>query len=127
MIVDPKKYSLFDYNSEDIENNHFKLGEVVINDRKEIGVVIQLYDARDNDLRTDMFGNYSVSNLKAATIEQIKKYRPEILPRYKVFCNMTLFSFYTDSLPEAKIKAYNYEAVIIDRENNNVIYDPLNF
>ena len=88
MNVDPKKYSLFEYESKDLENNAFELGNVVINDRNEIGVIIQLYEVSGGDLRTDMFGNYSTDKLRLATDPEIKKFRPELF-RYFVFCDMT--------------------------------------
>lgn len=124
MIVDPKKYSLFDYESKDIENNYFRLGDVVINDRNEIGVIIQLYEISEGDVRTDMFGNYSVDKLRIATDMEIMRFRHELF-RYKVFCDMTSETYHTNSLPEAKQKALNLEANIYDQEAKKVIFSTL--
>jgi hypothetical protein len=76
MNVNPKNYTLFDYVSVDCKND-FRLGDVVrkLSDN-EIGVVIQIHD--ENDLRTDMFGNECVDNLKLATLEEVKKSRPSL-------------------------------------------------
>lgn len=83
MILDHKKYALFDYISNKC-NNPFKLGEVVIKPFdcngepcNEIGVVLQIHDT--TELRTDMFGNEDISMLKKATLKEIKKFRPELL------------------------------------------------
>lgn len=86
MNLDHKKFALFDYISVEC-NNPFKLGDVVIKRKEynsneeinEIGVVLQIHD--DTELRTDMFGNESISMLELATEEEIKKYRPEILTK----------------------------------------------
>jgi hypothetical protein len=67
-----------------MNNPNFRLGQVVINQENEIGVVIQLHE--DGDCRTDMFGNCSSSEVTTATIEQIKKFRPELL---EYLCNYT--------------------------------------
>ncbi len=55
----------------------FKLGDVVINNENEIGVVIQIHD--QFEFRTDMFGNTSNDEVRMATDKEIKKYRPNIL------------------------------------------------
>ena len=124
MKVDHKKYSLFEYESKDIDRNPFQLGDVVINDRNEIGVVIQLYDISEGDLRADMFGNFPADQLRLATDQEIKKFRPELF-RYYVFCDMTSETYYTNSLPEAKAKALNLEANVFDQETKKVIFQSL--
>jgi hypothetical protein len=75
-VKDHNKYRLFDYEN-DLTNENFKLGQVVINQENEIGVVIQLHD--DGDCRTDMFGNCSPSEVRLATIDEIKEYRENIV------------------------------------------------
>jgi hypothetical protein len=84
-VKDHNKFRLFDYNN-DLTNPNFRLGQVVINVQRgkinedngnPIGVVIQLHD--DGDCRTDMFGNVSPSEVRLATLDEIKKYRKEIL------------------------------------------------
>jgi hypothetical protein len=83
MILDHKKFALFDYISNEC-NNPFKLGEVVLklkdhegNPCNEIGVVLQIHD--DSELRTDMFGNECVDNLKRATLLEIIEFRPDLV------------------------------------------------
>lgn len=76
-VKDHNTFRLFDYEN-DMTNKNFKLGQVVIkNDEDSIGVVIQLHE--DGDCRTDMFGNCSSTEVTTATIEQIKKFRPELI------------------------------------------------
>ncbi len=75
-VKDHNKYRLFDYEN-DLTNENFKLGQVVINQENEIGVVIQLHD--DGDCRTDMFGNCSPSEVRLATLNEIKEYRENIV------------------------------------------------
>lgn len=83
MRVDFKKFAKFEYESKIEFNTPFQLGDVVIKHKdyegnviNEIGVVIQIHDK--NELRTDMFGNESVSLLKLATRDEISKYRPQL-------------------------------------------------
>ncbi len=75
-VNDHNKYRLFDYNN-DMTNVNFQLGEVLINSENEIGVVIQLHE--DGDCRTDMFGNCSPSEVRLATISEIKEFRKDLL------------------------------------------------
>jgi hypothetical protein len=87
-VKDHNKYRLFDYEN-DLTNKNFQLGEIVIRisgaDRtlinqdngNPIGVVIQLHD--DGDCRTDMFGNCSSSEVRLATIDEIKEYRENLI------------------------------------------------
>jgi hypothetical protein len=68
-------------------NKNFQLGEVVItvidadnsfvDIGNPIGVVIQLHD--DGDCRTDMFGNCSSSEVRLATLDEIKEYRENLI------------------------------------------------
>ncbi len=78
--VDHKKYAKFDYESVEC-NNPCKLGDVVARDQDgiEIGVVLQVHDS--DELRTDMFGNASQSELFFPSPETIARYRPELLTK----------------------------------------------
>lgn len=87
-VKDHNKYRIFEYEN-DLTNQNFKLGEVVIriggrlencinqDNGNPVGVVIQLHD--DGDCRTDMFGNCSPSEVRLATLEEIKEYRKNII------------------------------------------------
>lgn len=81
-VRDHKKFCCFDYVSDNpaYHNHGYSLGDVVTKvseDGTEIGVVIQLHE--DGDLRTDMFGNASPSEVTMSTIEDIEKYRNDLL------------------------------------------------
>jgi len=81
MIVDHKKYAIFNYRQAQEETlDPFQLGHVVINDNNEIGVIIQKHGG--NEYRTDMFGNCHISEIKHATDKQIENFRPNILTDY---------------------------------------------
>lgn len=68
-------FARFDYVSEPTKDA--TLGQLVVkNDR--IGVVIQTF--ADGDFRTDMYGITDNMDSKPATIEQVKKFRPELIP-----------------------------------------------
>ena len=69
-------YRLFEYENH-LSNTNFELGQVVINQHNDVGVVIQLHE--DGDCRTDMFGNTSLSEVRDATLEEITLYRSELL------------------------------------------------
>ncbi len=88
-VKNEKKYACFDYTdgcNGDPEKNIHQRGDVVIKplygydgntDREvcnEVGVVLQVHD--EFELRTDMFGNESVSNLRLATKEEVVEFRP---------------------------------------------------
>lgn len=80
MVKNYNKFRLFDYENQ--SNRTFRLGEILLHkEQKEIGVVIQLHG--DEDCRTDMFGNCSLSEVKYATKKEIEKYRPDLLPELK--------------------------------------------
>lgn len=55
----------------------YRLGDVVINSEKEIGVIIQVHEP--GEFRADMFGNVSASEIRLATDEEINQHRPDIL------------------------------------------------
>jgi len=72
-----KDYACFDYTS--VKSSNHKLGDVVIKeteDGSEIGVIIQIHE--ETEFRTDMFGNASTSEVRIATKEEIKKFRPNV-------------------------------------------------
>lgn len=88
-VLDYKKYAKFDYTSNEC-NNQFQLGEIVTqldyytkepctNDKGivEIGVVLQIHD--NDELRTDMFGNECVENLRLSTLNEICENRRGLL------------------------------------------------
>lgn len=78
MKLNHKDYALFNYVQYQEETlDPFQLGDVVINNENEIGVIIQKHGG--NEYRTDMFGNCSISEIKMATDSQISKYRSELL------------------------------------------------
>lgn len=77
-VKDHNKFRLFCYTN--YPNDTFTLGNVLLKEDEEsteIGVVIQTFD--DGDCRTDMWGNCSPSEVRSATIEDIKTFRPELL------------------------------------------------
>jgi hypothetical protein len=70
-------FAKFEYDSYSIPE--FKLGDVVtqvFEHGTEVGVVIQTHE--DGDLRTDMFGNAGVDQVKLSTLEEVRKYRPDL-------------------------------------------------
>jgi hypothetical protein len=77
MIVDYKLYALFNYVSNTGAGDTFTLGQVVINTRNDIGVVIQVHSK--HEMRTDMYGNCCDTNSRAASIEEIKKHRLDLI------------------------------------------------
>ena len=76
-VLDYKDFATFDYEQ---NGNISQLGDVVINKENEIGVIIQVH--QDSDVRTDMFGNCSQSEIRLATIEEIKEFQPDIIPHF---------------------------------------------
>lgn len=83
-VKDHTEFVHFNYISE--PNGSYRLGDVVsktyVNEDGEkttkIGVVIQTY-RNYGSYRTDMYGNSCVDEDMPATIEEIRKYRPELL------------------------------------------------
>lgn len=73
-IKNYKYYACFDYISN--KSKFHKLGDVVINEENQIGIIIQIHS--DLEFRTDMFGNCCISEIVMASDEQIKKFRPNI-------------------------------------------------
>ena len=78
MILDYRDFALFNYKSNnDTSKNKFILGEVVINDENEIGVIIQLHGK--DEYRSDMFGNCNGDHLRKATKKEISQHRKVLL------------------------------------------------
>ena len=88
-VYDHTKYRLFEYES---HNTNLRLGTILFkgygegDQEPEIGVIIQTHDTLLGDeYRTDMWGNgtlgeYGTGIERLATIKEIKKYRPELIP-----------------------------------------------
>jgi len=72
-----KQFALFKY--ENYPNPNIKLGTLVTypKDENRIGVVIQTHE--DGDFRTDMNGNTSMSEIRFSTVDDVRKYRPDLL------------------------------------------------
>jgi hypothetical protein len=93
-VKDYKKFKKFDYHNE--PNPDVELGDVIYkeyekfyNAEPEIGIVIQTHEPSFG-FRTDMFGNESFDHygkygtiVTFATMEQVQKYRPDILNELK--------------------------------------------
>ena len=79
-VKDHNKFRCFDYENE-INPNKYQLGDVLTkvytDDNTEIGVVIQTFE--DGDVRTDMWGMCSESEVSFSTLEEIDLYRPKLL------------------------------------------------
>ena len=78
--VNHNNFRYFDYENE--FSPIYQLGDVILKDYKglqkpEIGVVIQTFS--DGDVRTDMWGMCSPSEVRTATLDEIKKYRIELM------------------------------------------------
>jgi hypothetical protein len=82
-VFNYKDFALFDYESEPCPT--FQLGNVLFrhldSDSPEIGVVLQTFS--DGDVRTDMWGMCSPSEISAATIGQVQTYRNDLLTHIK--------------------------------------------
>ena len=91
-----KKFDLSGYKQS--FNPHIELGTLVRypKDENRIGVVIQLHD--DGDFRTDMNGNTSMSEIEFATVEDVKLYRPKLIPELdkQALIDLTLLLIKTD-------------------------------
>ena len=94
-VKDHLKLCCFQYLSS-LKPTKFVLGDVVTitDDRKQVGVVIQIHD--DGDVRTDMFGNYHIDGLRLSTLDEVKEHYPQILNE------LILEKEYKD-----KVKVYN--------------------
>lgn len=82
-VFNHNQFALFDYDSEPCPT--FQLGDVLFRmdeDIPEIGVVLQTFS--DGDVRTDMWGMCSPSEVSAATIEQVTQYRNDLLTHIKL-------------------------------------------
>lgn len=83
-VSNHKDFACFEYENEPCPS--FQLGDVLFkpeqdDDKPEIGVVLQTFS--DGDVRTDMWGMCSPSEVSAATIEQIQEYRNDLLTHIK--------------------------------------------
>lgn len=79
-VKDHNKYRLFDYENE--VSYTYQLGDVLYkkyegDQSPEIGVVIQTFS--DGDFRTDMWGMSSESEVRVATLTDVKNHRPDLL------------------------------------------------
>ena len=85
-VKNHKEFCFFEYESE--TSPTYQLGDVLTKtysklykdsepDNVEVGVVIQTFD--DGDVRTDMWGMCSESEVSPSTILEIKKYRPKLM------------------------------------------------
>jgi hypothetical protein len=85
-VSDHKRFCCFEYQNE--PSSTYQLGDVLFKDyveesilksrqKPQVGVVIQTFS--DGDFRTDMWGMSSESEVRAATIKDIKKYRNDIM------------------------------------------------
>ncbi len=77
MVLDYREYALFDYEHTTSKTDKFRLGDVVLKDNTEIGVIIQVHG--NEEYRTDMFGNCCESEIRLATNEEIKTFREELI------------------------------------------------
>lgn len=75
-VKNHKNFACFDYKSNRCSKH--KLGDVVFRpETDEIGVIIQIHS--EGEYRTDMFGNCCLSEIKNATITEIKTHRPDLV------------------------------------------------
>jgi hypothetical protein len=85
-VSDHKRFTCFEYENE--TSPGYQLGDILYKEypeednpedtmEPEIGVVIQTFE--DGDVRTDMWGMCSESEVSQATLAQIKKYRPSLM------------------------------------------------
>ncbi len=75
-VKNHRDFACFDYIS--TTSKHYKLGDVVFKvEDNEVGVIIQIHDERE--FRSDMFGNFCVSEVKPAKLSDVKKYRNDLL------------------------------------------------
>jgi hypothetical protein len=85
-VKDHNKFRCFDYENE-INPNKYQLGDVLYKSYKdlyddseqedEIGVVIQTFE--DGDVRTDMWGMCSESEVRYATHKEVEVLRPKLI------------------------------------------------
>ena len=86
-VKDHNKFRCFDYENETnphkyqlgdvLTKNYSKLYEDSEPDNIEIGVVIQTFE--DGDVRTDMWGMCSESEVSMSTFGEIDMYRPKLI------------------------------------------------
>ena len=80
-VKDYTKFKLFDYeqywDGDTRKTDKFHLGDVVINEENEVGVIIQCHGKKE--YRTDMFGNCCQDELKTASLRIIEDNRFDII------------------------------------------------
>ena len=90
-----KSFACFDYIS--TTSTQYQLGDIVIKDREDgnpIGVILQVHDKFE--FRTDQFGNCCDEEIRLATMAEIEKYRPDIVPEIsKPVAKLVTVSLYT--------------------------------
>lgn len=74
-VTNYKDFQLFKYTDEGM-NHLFSNGDILIKEN-EVGVVIQEYG--NEEFRTDMWGNSHPSECRLATIDEVKKFRQDLL------------------------------------------------
>lgn len=79
-VKNHNQFRHFDYENE-INPHKYQLGDVLTkvysDNTTEIGVVIQTFE--DGDVRTDMWGMCSESEVSMSTFGEIEMYRPKLL------------------------------------------------
>jgi hypothetical protein len=77
-VKDHNKFRLFDYENQ-INPYTYQLGDILTKneDGINIGVVIQTFN--DGDIRTDMWGMCSESEVSMSNISEIEMYRPNLI------------------------------------------------
>jgi len=63
-VIDHKMFAMCEYIQNPSATDKFELGDIVINDKNEIGVIIQCHG--NDEYRTDMWGNCSSTEIKMA-------------------------------------------------------------
>lgn len=125
-VKDHNKFKLFEY--ENSNGSIFELGEIVIlreieDNNNPIGVVIQTHE--DGDYRTDKFGNCSLSEVRIATLSEIKQYRKElvndieILDESDILIGLDRFPEFRNPLKEITdltLKTISIEGELIESE-----------
>ncbi len=97
-VLNHNDFAAFDYKN---LGNIGLLGDIVINEHNEIGVIIQTYS--DGDIRTDMFGNCCMSEIRPATMIEIETFQPDILPHL----TQSIPLYNLKIKPKSNLKAYN--------------------
>ncbi|MFA5068081.1 MAG: hypothetical protein WC466_08635 [Candidatus Izemoplasmatales bacterium] len=117
-IKNYKDYAWLDYPSK--ECKVYQLGDVVINNENDIGIIIQIHDCEE--YRTDAFGNVSSSEIRMATDEEIQKYRPDILtpPNFnlKEFVKTEVKKIHKKTILENELKIVEKQLSLLKEEKS---------